>query len=114
MEYQKDLVGMDLSPEEVLGFPSGTARGDIVIHPDNGHVCGCGVSSHGTVGGWGLNGHPLAMVYAPYQAFRGLYDPDTALSRGTLFAELDLPLEVGYAQGRNNGCGCGCNEKRRG
>ncbi len=45
-------------------------------------------------GSWGLCDHPLAMVYAPCQYFRGLYDPATALSRGTLFEELDLPLEV--------------------
>lgn len=36
---------------------------------------------------------PLAMVYCPKQAFRKLYEPDVALSRGTLFAELDLPFE---------------------
>ena len=35
----------------------------------------------------------LAMVYCPKQAFRNLYEPDVALSRGTLFAELDLPFE---------------------
>ena len=47
---------------------------------------GCGDDS------WGLADHPLAMVYAPCQMFRALYDPDTALNRGTLFTELDLPL----------------------
>ena len=47
---------------------------------------GCGPDS------WGLHGYPLAMVYAPCQSFRALYDPATALSRGTLFSELDLPL----------------------
>lgn len=47
---------------------------------------GCGPDS------WGLCEYPLAMVYAPCQVFRGLYDPDTALTRGTLFTELDLPL----------------------
>ena len=47
---------------------------------------GCGADS------WGLGEYPLAMVYAPCQRFRGLYDPETALSRGTLFTELDLPL----------------------
>lgn len=36
---------------------------------------------------------PLAMVYAPSQTFQNLYEPDEALSRGTLFAELDLPFE---------------------
>lgn len=34
----------------------------------------------------------IAMVYAPKQAFRELYEPMKALSRGTLFAELDKPF----------------------
>lgn len=51
--------------------------------------------------GWGLREYPLAMVYSPYQVFRELYSPDTALSRGTLFSELDLPFE-GYK--KNGGC----------
>ncbi len=51
--------------------------------------------------GWGLENHPLAMAYAPYQYFREIYEPEKALSRGTLFAELDLPFE-GYKGGR--GC----------
>lgn len=42
---------------------------------------------------WGLKNHPLAMVYSPLQGFCSLYDEDTALSRGTLFSELDLPFE---------------------
>jgi hypothetical protein len=45
--------------------------------------------------GWGLKDHPLGMMYSPYQYFRQLYSPDTALSRGTIFSELDLPFE-GY------------------
>ena len=43
-------------------------------------------------GGWGLEGFPLAMVYAPVQCFRELYDIDTALMQGTVFKELDLPF----------------------
>ena len=35
----------------------------------------------------------LAMVYSPYQCFRMTYAPDEALMRGTLFEELDKPLE---------------------
>ncbi len=54
---------------------------------------GCGADS------WGVSNYPLAMVYAPCQMFRALYDPATALSRGTLFTELDLPL------GETDGCG---------
>ena len=42
---------------------------------------------------WGLKDHPLAMVFSPLQCFSKLYDEDTALSRGTLFSELDLPFE---------------------
>ncbi len=38
------------------------------------------------------DGFPLASVYAPIQVFRNLYDLDTALSRGTVFKELDLPF----------------------
>ena len=42
--------------------------------------------------GWGLEGYPLAMVYSPLQGFKDIYDLDTALSRGTIFKELDLPF----------------------
>ena len=51
--------------------------------------------SRGACGGWGLEAHPLAMVYSPCQAWRDAYPPDVALSRGTLFSELDLPFEGG-------------------
>lgn len=55
----------------------------------------------GRCGGWGLENHPLAMVYSPCQAWRDAYPPDVALSRGTLFSELDLPFE-----GSKNKRGC--------
>lgn len=64
--------------------------------------------------GWGLCEYPVAMVYAPCQVFRGIYDPATALCRGTLFTELDLPLgrEGGFTA---EGCACRCGgaERRR-
>ena len=41
---------------------------------------------------WGLVDYPLASVYAPLQEFRGLFDRDTALHKGTIFSELDLPF----------------------
>lgn len=41
------------------------------------------------------DGLQLAMVYALMQKFRDLYEPEAALVRGTLFAELDKPLETG-------------------
>lgn len=48
--------------------------------------------SNGRKETWGLEEYPLAMVYAPLQVFRNLYDMDTALQKGTMFAELDLPF----------------------
>ena len=35
---------------------------------------------------------PLAMAYVPCQCFQKLYDADIALSRGTIFQELDKPF----------------------
>ena len=49
----------------------------------------------GRCGGWGLEDRPLAMVYSPCQAWRDAYPPEVALSRGTLFSELDLPFDGG-------------------
>ena len=37
----------------------------------------------------------LAMMYIPFQRFENLYEPEKALERGTLFAELDLPFYGG-------------------
>ncbi len=68
---------------------------------ESGGGCGCTTAPESGLcrgqegcgeGSWGLSGYPLAMVYAPCQDFRALYDPATGLSRGTLFSELDLPL----------------------
>jgi len=39
-----------------------------------------------------ISGYPLAMAYAPMQPFEDLFDPCTALSRGTVFERLDLPF----------------------
>ena len=41
-----------------------------------------------------LSGLPLAYAYVPIQAWRMLYSPDVALDRGTLFEELDKPMEA--------------------
>lgn len=34
----------------------------------------------------------IAMVFSPKQCFKNLYEPMKALSRGTLFADLDKPF----------------------
>ena len=54
---------------------------------------------------WGLENYPLASVYAPMQIWRNLYDPETALERGTLFKELDLPFVCGEINEGGNCCG---------
>ncbi len=51
----------------------------------------------------------LAMVYAPKQCWQSLLDPVTALSEGTLFAELILPLEVGGQNVKKEVCNRRCN-----
>jgi hypothetical protein len=42
-----------------------------------------------------LAGSSLAMVYAPWQSFDHLYEPEEALCHGTLFQELDKPFYGG-------------------
>lgn len=39
-----------------------------------------------------LNGLPIAMAYVPWQEFKNLYPAEKALSRGTIFEELDKPF----------------------
>ena len=40
---------------------------------------------------------PIAMAYVPFQQWRETYGDDEALSRGTLFPDLDLPFSKGGA-----------------
>ena len=46
-----------------------------------------------------LDGYPLAMVYAPEQAFDQLYDCEAWLEKGTIFKALDFPFK-GARKGR--------------
>ena len=67
---------------------------------------GCGPDS------LGVTGRPVAMVYAPCQAYHALYNPAAALHRGTLFTELDLPLGSDCAGFTT--ADCACRAERRG
>lgn len=67
---------------------------------DDGNSAGCGVGSGSA---WGLEGYPLAMVYAPLQNFSDIYSPEMGLSRGTIFAELDLPIGTISSRKSNSG-----------
>ncbi len=61
-----------------------TPMPDASVTPPDGGNCAAGDDmTYGT---------PLAMVYAPCQPWRNLYEPDRALMCGTLFADLDLPF----------------------
>ena len=37
---------------------------------------------------------PLGYAYVPIQRWRMLYAPEQGLGRGTIFEELDMPMEV--------------------
>ena len=41
-----------------------------------------------------LHDKPLGYAYVPIQRWRMLYTPEYGLSRGTIFEELDKPMEV--------------------
>jgi hypothetical protein len=60
------------------------------------HDCGRSDGCYGKEnnGRYGLHDRPVGSVYAPLQNFDCLYDLERALCRGTLFSDLDLPLEV--------------------
>ena len=46
-----------------------------------------------------LESYPLAMVYAPVQAFEGLYECEQWLEKGTVFKALEFPFK-GSRKGR--------------
>ena len=88
-----DLLGKIISDSGIGGIEDGASC------PFRG--------TNGVEKSFGLSGHPLAMVYAPIQEWRELYDLDTALMKGTLFSELDLPFLAGN-KGNTSMGGC-CN-----
>ena len=68
--------------------------------------CGCQADRAMQVCGFGVENGILAAVYAPLHRFDGVYDPDTAMRRGTMFEGLDKPF---YGDGK--GVDCRGNEK---
>ena len=59
---------------------------------NDGVPCNGGCGSESRQARWGVVDRPVAMVYAPVQEWRSIYDCEMGLSRGTIFAELDLPF----------------------
>lgn len=41
-----------------------------------------------------LHDKPLGYAYVPIQRWRMMYTPEHGLGRGTIFEELDMPMEV--------------------
>lgn len=58
--------------------------------PEKERMTNCGNKKENGI----VNAPALAMVYSPIQEWREIYDMTTALERGTIFRELDKPLEV--------------------
>ncbi len=85
-------------PKGTYGETLNRRVGNAVCKGSSSGGCGTQIKSH-----YGLTDRPLGSVYAPLHEFDGLYDPETALLRGTLFSSLDLPLEVGLGGGKCRG-----------
>ena len=110
--------GESVQPEcTCRGCEEPEARGsmhDVGVMQRNADNCGCARGAQNRSGYTResepmnrcrmLEGQPLAMVYSPCQIWRGIYAPDMALRRGTLFKELDMPWGV---ENRRGGCSRG-------
>ena len=78
------------------------------VHPETAPMvpsgcgfCSCSDDQRHTACGFGVEGGVLAAVWVPLNRFADLYDADTALRRGTLFAALDKPF---YGAGKEVDC----------
>ena len=81
------------------------ARQEAPVRPENGCGCGCQMSCN-TSCPTEIPAPALAMVYAPRQCWRKLFEPEDALKHGSLFAELVLPFEAAPKKGGKEGCAC--------
>ena len=81
-------------------------NGDVCLIDERPRYERCGCGAPGREHSFGLRGYPLASVYSPLQEFHELYDPETALKRGTIFKELDLPFYGGCSDSEGK-CGGG-------
>lgn len=93
MNYHNDALLRLLQSDAgtVRGGCGGTRSG--VEERGRGSSCeGDDIGAAGAGAGACLAGVSLAMVYAPVQSFQSLYEPEEALSRGTIFQELEKPF----------------------
>lgn len=78
MEYQRNCR---FAPARSMGYSVGMHPSDRSRHLEN--------TEHQR----SQSGRSLAMVYSPEQDFIEIYCYEKSLTRGTIFAELDKPLE---------------------
>lgn len=104
---QKGLIVMYKDDNTIGGCNDALLR---MMIEGRGNTCpscesgGCNTPAEGRKT-WGLSGeYPLASVYAPLQEFDELYDLDTALKQGTVFAKLDLPFKGDMRVSKGGGC----------
>lgn len=88
---ENGLSGYNFTAGERIGSQNSNGCGTCP-RENGGCKSGCGSASNVDEGSM-LAAPQLAMVYSPSQHFRMLYSPEKAIVRGTLFEELDKPLE---------------------
>lgn len=101
MKFDSNYRGSQRSDyEQFARFLSGrqSARNDAGFGTDCGCESDCGCEHH-TI----CNTRPIAMVYGVSQEWKNIYDIELGLSNGTVFEELNLPLE---RTGCSGGRGC--------
>lgn len=78
--------------EPDCGIPGCGMKPSCSAKPSCGTVPPCGMKPS-----WNTDSvhMPIAMAYVPWQQWRQTYPMDKALTRGTIFPELDLPFVMG-------------------
>ena len=76
----------------------GRNEGTVLPAASNCGRCGCDYDEQASVCGFGVENTVLAAVWAPLNRFEGVYDTDTAMRRGTMFAALDKPFYGGQKE----------------
>jgi len=91
LEYQNRINSVAASAD----------AGEKYMNTRNGYANAV-TQSQDMIGCGSISNQPLslAMAYVPFQEFRDLYEPEEALSAGSLFRELDKPF---YGQRRRMG-----------
>ena len=92
---------------EQAGGEQGNADCGCGCDQSHSHACGEMQNEIGNPYPCGPNGvteRSLAMVYAPIQPWRNVYEPQIALSRGTMFRELDMPFYGDRKSAKGGNC----------